>query len=292
MHSSSVQSIDHNVDGCGSSSCGCASEAALAPLAVSVDVAPRINGVALLQEGETCDPDTLRERAYAELLRQEAVRHGLLPAVSVAVVPALTSDDQHAIDGMLETQVTVPTPSAQECQRYYDAHRQMLAVGQSRQFRHILLAVTPGVNVTALAQKAESALFELRKPDVATERFAQLAAELSNCPTGAQGGELGWLTPQDCAPELAKELFFNLESSEALGIMPRLVHTRHGFHIIDVQAIELGKLPAFDVIHPQLRLRLQEQSKATALRQYMTLLVGRSDVQGLQLEGAASDLVQ
>jgi len=258
----------------------------------SIHVLPRVNDVALMQEGEVCDPDTLLERAYAELLRQEAVRHGLLPSVSVTLAPALTEDDQQAIDGLLDMQVTVPAPSAQECQRYYDAHRQMLTVGQSRQIRHILLAVTPGVNVTALAQKAESVLFELRNPAVAVERFGQLAAELSNCPTGAQGGELGWLTPQDCAPELAKELFFNQESSETLGIMPRLVHTRHGFHIIDVQTIALGKLPEFDVIHPQLRLRLQAQSKATALRQYMTLLVGRSAIQGLNLEGAVSDLVQ
>lgn len=291
MHSSSVQSIDHNAGGCGSPSCGCVSEDAL-PASGCSDVVPRINGVALVQEGEACDPDTLLERAYSELLRQEAIRLGVLPSVSVTVAPALTQDDQQAIDGMLETQVTVPTPSAHECQRYYDAHRQVLSVGQSRNIRHILFAVTPGVNVTALAHKAEVALFELRKPDAAVERFAQLAAELSNCPTGAQGGELGWLTPQDCAPELAKELFANQESSDVLGIRPRLVHTRHGFHIIDVQAVELGKLPEFDVIHPQLRLRLQVQAKATALRQYMTLLVGRADVQGLHLEGATSDLVQ
>jgi peptidyl-prolyl cis-trans isomerase C len=291
MHFSTVPLIHDITDGCGSSNCGCVREAA-SQSTEPVHMLPFINGVALQYEGETCDPNTLRERAYAELLRQEAIRHGLLPPVPVTLAPALTENDQHAIDGMLDTQVTVPTPSVQECQRYYDAHRQMLAVGQSRQIRHILFAVTQGVNVTALAQKAESTLFELRKPDVAVERFEQLASELSNCPTGAQGGELGWLTPQDCAPELAKELFFNQESSETLGIMPRLVQTRHGFHIIDVQAFTLGKLPEFDVIHPQLRLRLQAQSKVTALRQYMTLLVGRSEVQGLYLEGSASDLVQ
>ena len=291
MHFSTAPSTHPNTDGCGSSNCGCISESTSQSTEPD-HLLPLINGVALLHSGETCDLNTLRERAYAELLRQEAVRHGLLHPMSVTLAPALTKNDEYAIDGMLDTQVTVPKPSAQECQRYYDVHRQMLAVGQARQIRHILFAVTQGVNVTALAQKAEATLFELRKPAVAVDRFAQLAAELSNCPSGALGGELGWLTPQDCAPELAKELFFNQESSETLGIMPRLVHTRHGFHIIDVQAITLGKLPEFDVIHPQLRLHLQAQSKVTALRQYMTLLVGRSVVQGLDLEGSASDLVQ
>ena len=45
-----------------------------------------------------------------------------------------------------------------------------------------------GVNVQALAQRAEAALLELSHKDVSPERFAQLAGELSNCPTGAQGG--------------------------------------------------------------------------------------------------------
>ena len=211
--------------------------------------------------------------------------------MSVTFAPALTQTDQHAIDGMLDTQFTVPAPSLQECQRYNDAHRQMLAVRQSRQIRHILFAVTPRVNVTALAQKAESTLFILINPYAAIECFAQFVAVWSICPMCAQGGELGWLTPQDRAPELAKELFFDQASSEILGVMLRLVHSCQGFHIIHVQAIVLGKLPEFDVIHPQLLPRLQAQSKATGFRQCITWLVRRSDVQGLNLEGATSGLV-
>ncbi len=253
---------------------------------------PQINGVALTAADASCNHDQLLEIAYSELLRQEAVHQGFLPSVPADMAPLLSDADKQAIDDMLEAQIRIPTPSDDECQRYYDAHRQTFTVGQSRNIRHILFAVTPGVNVNALAQKAEGVLFALRKPDVDPDQFSRRAAELSNCPSGAHGGELGNLTPQDCAPELAKALFFNQESSEVLGIMPRLVHTRHGFHIVDVQAIDAGNLPAFDVVKSQIRLRLQAQSKATALRQYMRLLVGRSKVEGLELEGAVSDLVQ
>lgn len=257
---------------------------------------PKINGVSLFNLGEVLDQDGQNEKAYTELLRQEAVRLGKIPSVVCDVAPNVTAADRQMIETMLDELVPTPVPSTAECQRYYDSHQQALAVGQSRKIRHILFAVTQGVNVTALAQRAEVALLELKQAKIASDdglgKFAQLAAELSNCPSGANGGELGWLTPQDCASELAKELFFNQASSEALGLMPRLIHTRHGFHIIDVQELKLGQLPEFSVLEAPIRLRLQAQSKATALRQFMRLLVGRSAIEGMELEGATSDLVQ
>ena len=49
-----------------------------------------------------------------------------------------------------------------------------------------------------------------------------MAASTSNCPSGAQGGDLGWLRREDVAPELARELFGQAE----IGVLPRLVHSR------------------------------------------------------------------
>jgi len=253
---------------------------------------PAINGIALLPPGETLSAQDLLERAHAELLRQEAVRLGLLPAHAGQAAPELSADEQAVIDRMLDQEVASPQPTPEEALRYYDAHKAQFTVGQGRRVRHILFAVTPGVNVPALAQRAEAALLELSHKSVLPERFAQLAAELSNCPSGAQGGDLGWLTPQDCAPEFAKELFFMAESSLSLGLRPRLVHTRFGFHIVDVLEVNPGHLPEFAQLQNQIASRLQWQSRATALGQYMRRLVGLAQVQGLALEGDASPLVQ
>ena len=253
---------------------------------------PSINGVFLTHSDEHVDTGILHERAYAELLRQEAIRLGKISNCVEKVAPSLSSDEQNSIQEMLDEIIHIPTPTREECQRYYDSNRQALTVGQSRKIRHILFAVTPGVNVNALAQRAEAALFELKRQETPVERFAVLAAELSNCPSGMHGGELGWLTPQDCAPELSKELFYNQVSSETLGIFTRLVSTRHGFHIIDVQALELGRLPEFELLEEPILLKLQAQSKGTALRQFMSLLVRRSKLVGVHLDGAHSNLVQ
>lgn len=270
--------------GCGSGHCACAGEAQ--PAVAS------INGIALHDVGETPDPNTLRERAYTELLRQQAVKAGLLPRHTGLVAPELDAAQRAVIEGLLDAAVVSPDPGESECRRYFEANKGRFIVGQALHVRHILFAVTPGVNVHALSQRAEAALLELIRKDVAPGRFEALAAELSNCPSSAQGGDLGWVTPEDCAPELANELFFQTDSRWGMGVHPRLVHTRFGLHIIEVLGRRKGKLPEFEQVQERIRAQLALQSRSTALRQYMQLLVGQAQVEGIALEGADSPLVQ
>jgi peptidyl-prolyl cis-trans isomerase C len=274
--------------GCGSGACACKSPAAAA---ARVDIAS-VNGIHLHEAGEVLDAQTLRERACTELLRQQAVRAGLLPRFTGLSAPEPDADTRAAIEALLEAEVHSPEPGAEECRRHYDAHKPRFVVGQALHVRHILFAVTPGVPVNALAQRAEAALLELSRQGVSRERFEQLAVELSNCPSSAQGGDLGWITPQDCAPELAKALFLQNDAIQAVGLHPRLVHSRFGLHIVEVLERQDGRLPEFAELQAQIGARLALQSQATALRQYMQLLVGQAQVEGVELEGADTPLVQ
>ena len=275
---------DSSSHGCGSAHCACSGQLQIVPAS--------INGIALHQPGEALDADTLRERAYTELLRQRAVHLGLLPRFGGLVAPELGGAERHVIEAMTDDEVGSPDPTDEECRRHYEANKGRFIVGQALHVRHILFAVTPGVNVHALTQRAEAALLELIRKDVAPGRFEQLAAELSNCPSSAEGGDLGWVTPEECAPELANELFFQSDSRWGMGVHPRLVHTRFGLHIIEVISRRKGSLPAYEEVADAIRQRLQHQSRATALRQYMRLLVGQARVEGIDLEGADSPLVQ
>ena len=270
--------------GCGSAHCACSGQLQIVPAS--------INGVALHEPGQALDADTLRERAWAELLRQRAVHLGRLPRVNVLVAPELGAAEQQAIEAMTDDEVRAPEPTDEECRRYYEANKPHFIVGQALHVRHILFAVTPGVNVHALTQRAEAALLDLIRKDVPAGRFEQLAAQLSNCPSSAQGGDLGWVSPEDCAPELANELFYQTDSRWGMGVHPRLVHTRFGLHIIEVLGRRKGTLPAYEEVAEAIRQRLSHQSRATALRQYMRLLVGRARVEGIELEGADTPLVQ
>src|SRR3990167_5687697 len=274
--------------GCGSGSCQCATAAA----ALSAAPVASINGISLHAPGEQPEPQALQELAYTELLRQQAVQAGLLPRSTGLVTPVLSDAERTVLEDMVDAAVSRPQPTDEECQRYYTANKAQFVVGQAVHVRHILFAVTPGVNVHALTVRAEKALIELLGKDVAPDRFATLAGELSNCPTSTQGGDLGWLQPHDCAPELANELFHQTQQGLGLGVHPRLIHTRFGFHIIQVLGSRKGKQAPYEEVRERIAAQLTLQSRAKALHQYMSLLVGQALVEGVALERADSPLVQ
>jgi len=251
-----------------------------------------INGIALHSAGQTPDDAELRELAWAELLRQEAVRQGLLLRHPGLEAPQLSPGDRQVIEAMLERSVQVPQPNEDECRRYYEARQDRYVEGRLVHVRHILFAVTKGVDVHALAKRAEQALLELSRKEVDPGRFAALARELSNCPSGAEGGDLGWIGPHECADELANELFPQKSPSSGVGLRPRLLHTRYGFHIIEVLERKQGRQLAFDEVRERIGVQLAQQSRAKALHQYIQLLAGQALVEGVALEGTDSPLVQ
>ncbi len=274
--------------GCGSGTCQCA--AAAATLASPV---PSINGIALFEPGQQPPADAVQELAYTELLRQQAVKAGLLPRHKGLTAPDLNDAERQVVEAMVDAAVVTPQPTFDECQRYFDANKTQFMVGQALHLRHILFAVTPGVNVQALATHAEKALLELLHKNAPAGRFEQLAAELSNCPTSTQGGDLGWVGPEDCAPELANELFHQKGSwGQTPKILTKLMHSRFGFHIMEVQGRREGEQKSYAEVQERIAAQLALQSRSKALRQYMSLLVGQALVEGVDLEGADSPLVQ
>ena len=210
----------------------------------------------------------------------------------IAVVPELSEADREVLEAMVDAEVSSPEPEDSECERYHQAHAAQFTVGQALHVRHILFGVTPGINVQALAVHAERALLELTHQDTSPERFAQLASELSNCPTSTQGGDLGWITPDDCAPELTKALFHSQQSHGHTGVHPTLVHSRFGFHIVEVLERREGVVPAYTEVRERIARLLTMQSRGRALHQYMSLLAGDAQVHGIALESADSPLVQ
>ena len=250
----------------------------------------RINGVPLHAASEALDDDSLRQRACTELLRQAAMQAGLLAMDDAPGLDGSTSEAASAaIEALLSAQLEIPEPSDEACRRHFDAQPARYRSGDRAQVRHVLFAVTPGVDVRKLRDRAEALLLEVRcHRDGEADRFAARAAELSNCPSGAQGGDLGWLRREDCAPEFARELFAGAE----IGVLPRLVHSRFGLHVVEVLAREAGHAPDFGAVRGAVALALRQQSFVSALRQYLQLLAGAAEVLGVQLDSADTPLVQ
>src|SRR6185312_4139760 len=143
----------------------------------------------------------------------------------------------------------------------------------------------PQVNVPQMRSRAEEALNTLlAEPD----RFTELAAELSNCPSGEQGGNIGQVGRGDMVPEFEASLF----KLGPTGILRELVKTRYGFHIVAVDRRIPGKKLPFEMARDRIARKLSASVEEKALRQYVSLLAGHAEIEGVDLAASASPLVQ
>jgi peptidyl-prolyl cis-trans isomerase C len=234
-----------------------------------------VNGVAVDASG-LASPQAA---AVRELLRQRAVAEGL----AASEVPGDEADA--AIERLLEKEIATPEPGEEECRRYYDAHPAEFTSGELAFARHILFQVTPGAPVPAIRAKAELTLAELAKD---YSRFEPLARELSNCPSGQQGGNLGQLGRGETVPEFEQALF----NGAYTGIYPQLVKTRFGFHILAVDRREPGKRLPYEASRPRIAQRLRERVLQKALQQYVRLLAAEARIEGVDLDAASSPLLR
>ncbi len=244
---------------------------------------PSVNGVVIAEMQESLTEDELRQRACSELLRQEAIKVGLLPEADLLPLGgAITQAAAQAIEVLLDQALQIQEPTEQACQRYFASHTARFAVGERVRARHILLAVTPRVDVQALRDRAQALWIALRSQEGSGlsdgQTFAQQAQAWSNCPSSAQGGDLGWLSASDCMPEFAAEVFGRSE----VGVLPRLVRTRLGFHVVQVLQREAGKQPAFESVRSAVTLALQQQAFANALQHYLRSLATQAQITGIR----------
>ncbi len=235
-----------------------------------------VNGVEIAVE-----PESSSEFAAArELLRQRAIAVDLLAetASEEAMIDA-------AIETLLEREVTTPSPTEDECRRYYDGHPREFQSGDLVHARHILFQVTPQVRIPEIRARAEDTLNQLlREPD----RFDALARELSNCPSGQQGGNLGQIGRGDTVPEFEQVLFkFGVS-----GVLRDLVKTRYGFHIVAVDRSIPGKKLPYETVSGQIAERLRSKVEEKAVRQYVSVLAGQAKLLGVDLGGTQTPLVQ
>jgi len=189
-------------------------------------------------------------------------------------------DEREAVDRAIETllarEIAVAEPGDAECRRYYDAHPAECTSGELAFARHILFQVTPGTPVPALRAKAEHVLAEIAHDP---SRFAALAREVSNCPSGQQDGNLGQIARGDTVPEFEQALF----NGAYTGIYPRLVKTRFGFHILAVDRREPGRRIPFEAMRESIAARMRERMQKVALAQYVKRLAAAAHICGADL---------
>ncbi|HKW38027.1 MAG TPA: peptidylprolyl isomerase [Burkholderiales bacterium] len=174
------------------------------------------------------------------------------------------SEDE-VLERLLDLEVRTPEPTDEECRRYYERNIARFSSGDLAEASHILFAITPRVPPGALrAKAAEVHAMATKDPS----RFADLASQYSNCPSAAQGGSLGQVGRGDTVPEFDAALF----EDARLGVLPDLVTTRHGFHVVRVARRIAGRPVPFEEARATIGAFLRERSTERALAQYLRIL--------------------
>jgi peptidyl-prolyl cis-trans isomerase C len=139
--------------------------------------------------------------------------------------------------------------------------------------------------LAAARVKAQEAIDLLKeRPD----RFADLARDLSACPSAKQGGNLGQLTRGSTVPEV-ETFVFQLEEGQ---LCPVPVRSRYGYHVLHVERRVCGRPLPFEAVHEKIAAFLDDRVWRQAVRQYIELLIGSADIKGIDLKGSISPLVQ
>jgi peptidyl-prolyl cis-trans isomerase C len=176
-------------------------------------------------------------------------------------------DEDAALEALIEREVKTPQPTEEECRRYYERNAAKFRAGELVEASHILFALTARVPPGALRAKAAE-VHAVAAQDLG--RFAELAARYSNCPSAGQGGSLGQLGRGDAVPEFEAALF----GDRRLGLLPDLVTSRHGFHVVLVARRVEGRVVPFEAVHEVIGERLSEHALERALFQYLQVLGG------------------
>ena len=237
-----------------------------------------VNGVAL---GEAEIAQELPRHQDAENPRREAEIACILRRLMLAEAARLGisgGDEEETIARLLDSQAAAPEPDEAACRRFYDANPARFTVGECVEAAHILFQPVDGQGMPALIEFAKQTLERLQKQP---EHFADMARELSDCPSGAMGGELGEIRRGDTVPEFEHAVFAAKEG----GIHPNLIHTRHGLHFVRVARHVPGRVLDFEQVADGIAQALRAMGRDTAWRHYAGALVARADITGIDLRG-------
>lgn len=214
------------------------------------------------------------------------LRQVLLHASRKAGLDAANASEEDAvIERLLAREVSAPKPNEAECRRYYEQHPERFRSGDLVEASHILFQVTESTPLDALRTKAQDTLQRVLDDPAS---FEQCARDFSNCPSGEMGGNLGQLNRGQSVPEFERALFALPSETTA----QYLVETRFGLHIVRVdRKVEGAQLP-FELVQDSIARFLTDYAESKATRQYLEVLVGQADIQGIELHGADTPMVQ
>lgn len=163
----------------------------------------------------------------------------------------------------------------EEVTEFYNENPELFMADEQVRVSHIIFNVTlqaDAQTVAAARAKAE----EARRRALAGEDFAELARELSEGPAASKGGDLGYFTYNQTAPQFAAAAFA-LEPGE----ISQVVRTEYGMHVIKVDEKRAAGLLTLDEVFEHTRDLLVQNKTGQNVGQLVEGLVERATVVNL-----------
>jgi peptidyl-prolyl cis-trans isomerase C len=233
---------------------------------------------ALVQAGGIIErqEEAARRLAIRELLSLRASELGI----------DCTGDLDAAIDQMLEREVRIPEVDETACQRYFEANPERFRTPVTADARHILIKAAPDdPEQRARAEKQAGGLLEELR--VEPDRFGELAARHSACPSAMNGGYLGAIGRGQTVPE-----FEAVVLRLAPGLAERPVETRYGFHVVEILSREGGHPLAYEDVSSEIAEYLHVRSWHRAVHQYLQILIDEAEIRGIDFPENGTPLIQ
>lgn len=168
------------------------------------------------------------------------------------------------------------TPSDSELKAYYEANKAQFAKDEKVRASHILVKTeatdSPDVKKEKLAK-----IQALRVQLVNGADFAEVAKKSSDCPSAAQGGDLG-----EFGRGMMVKPFEDAAFSQEKGAIGEIVETQFGYHIIKVTEKTSGKAVTFDDVKAEVVKKMQEGNGDVAIRDYIDGLRAKATIVGLE----------
>ncbi|MBD3679023.1 MAG: peptidylprolyl isomerase [Rhodobacteraceae bacterium] len=216
--------------------------------------------------------------AIRALLLQDARRRGIQPEPDEVGPGRLETTEEALIRGLLEVAVTVDPPSEDEVLAEWARDPARFRAPPLWEVSHILCACSPGdPSVIEAARARASDIADRLRDD--PESFPRLAARESDCGSKATGGALGQIGPGDTVPEF-EAVLRDLSAGE---ITAEPVLSRHGWHVIRMDAVAEGAILPFEAVRPRLADAMEKASWTRAARSFVNQLVASAEISGADL---------
>lgn len=219
-----------------------------------------------------------------QLLLQEAARLGF---GAEPQAEEETSPEEALIAALLAQEMATPEPDEATCRRYWSMNQEKFRAPDVYEAAHILFAAPSEDEPARDAAKAR-AIETLALLQEDPTRFAALARERSACPSAASGGLLGQQSRGDLVPEI--ETF--IAALEPGQICPVPVATRYGYHVLRLDRFVRGPTLPFETAAPRVAQMLRARSWQRAVSQYLRILAGRAQIEGVAIDSSSTPLVQ